>query len=134
MKKYVKEEIIPLYSSYTKENLMHNRFVKDDLKAGMCTVNNMKFYQKVPGLGQKRNVGLTYSILADIYFKIVPLGMCTGIPSFFPCFKSTMEVIFLNAVPLVIPFGCQTVSKRRPFSFILNLGSKAKSQGAKSSE
>jgi hypothetical protein len=26
------------------------------------------------------------------------LGTYTAIPSFFPCFKSTMEVIFLNAV------------------------------------
>jgi hypothetical protein len=29
---------------------------------------------KVSGLGQKRNAGLTYSILAAIFFKIVSLG------------------------------------------------------------
>jgi hypothetical protein len=33
-----------------------------------------RFYRKVPELGQKRNVGLTYSILAAISFKIVSLG------------------------------------------------------------
>jgi hypothetical protein len=38
-------------------------------------------------------------------------------------------------VPLAVPFGCQTLfQKRRPFSFILNLGNKAKSHGAKSGE
>jgi hypothetical protein len=55
-------------------------------------------YQKVPGLGQKRNAGLTYSMLAAISFKMVSLGMYTVILTFFPRFKSTMEVIFLNAV------------------------------------
>jgi hypothetical protein len=54
-------------------------------------------YQKVPGLGKKMNAGLTYSILAAHSFKTVSLGMYTEIPKFFPCFKSTMEVIFLNA-------------------------------------
>jgi hypothetical protein len=39
-------------------------------------------HQKVPGLGQKRNVGLTCSILAAISFKIVSLGPYTTIPSF----------------------------------------------------
>jgi hypothetical protein len=33
----------------------------------------MTGYRKVPGLGQKRNAGLTYSILAAISFKIVAL-------------------------------------------------------------
>jgi hypothetical protein len=32
----------------------------------------------------------------------------------------------------VIPFGCQTLSKCHPFSFIFNLGNKTKSQGTKS--
>jgi hypothetical protein len=54
-------------------------------------------YQKVPGLGQKRNAGLTYSILTAISFKMVSLGMYTAIPSFFLLFKSTVEVISLNA-------------------------------------
>jgi hypothetical protein len=31
----------------------------------------MRFYRKVSKLGQKRNAGLTYSILAAISFKIV---------------------------------------------------------------
>jgi hypothetical protein len=55
-------------------------------------------YRKFAGLGQKRNADLTYSILAAISFKIVSLGTYTAIPSFLPCFKSTVEVIFLNAV------------------------------------
>jgi hypothetical protein len=55
-------------------------------------------YRKVPGLGQKRNGGLTYVVLAAISFKIVSLGTYAVIPSFFPCFKSAMEVMFLNAV------------------------------------
>jgi hypothetical protein len=62
----------------------------------LCSDHCMRFYQKVPGLGQKRNAGLTYSILAVISFKIVYLGTYTAIRSFFPHFKSTMEVIFLN--------------------------------------
>jgi hypothetical protein len=39
-----------------------------------------ELYHKVPGLGQRRNTGLTYSILAVISFKIVSLGMYTVIP------------------------------------------------------
>jgi hypothetical protein len=35
---------------------------------------------KTPGLGQKRNAGLTYSILAAISFKIISLGTYTVIP------------------------------------------------------
>jgi hypothetical protein len=54
--------------------------------------------RKVPGLGQKINAGLTYYILAAISFKIVSLGTYTAIPSFFPHFSSTVEVIFLSAV------------------------------------
>jgi hypothetical protein len=45
-------------------------------------------YREVPGLGQKRNSGLTYSILTAISFRIVSLGMHTAIPWFFPHFKS----------------------------------------------
>jgi hypothetical protein len=40
-------------------------------------------YWKVPGLGQKRNADLTYSILAAISFKIVSLGTYIAIPLFF---------------------------------------------------
>jgi hypothetical protein len=64
----------------------------------------MTFYQKVPGLVQKINAGLTYSILAVIPYKIVSSGMYTAIPSFFPGFKSTVEVIFLNAVEYCLRF------------------------------
>jgi hypothetical protein len=63
----------------------------------------MGFWIGVRGLGQKRNAGLTYSILAAI-FKMVSLGMYTVIPSFFPRYKSTMEVIFLNAVEYHLRF------------------------------
>jgi hypothetical protein len=58
----------------------------------------MRFYWKVPGLYKNINAGLTYSILAAFSFKIVSLGMYTGILSFFACFKSTVEEIVLNAV------------------------------------
>jgi hypothetical protein len=99
------------------------------------SVSFMRCYLKVPGLGKKGNAGLTYSILAAISFKIVSLGMYTVFPSFFPCFKSKMKVIFLNAAEyrLRFPLDVDTVSKFHPFSFILNLGNKVKSQGARSS-
>jgi hypothetical protein len=61
-------------------------------------------YQKVPGLGQKGNAGLTYSILAAISFKIVSLGTFSATPSFFPRFKSSVDVIFLNAVEYRLQF------------------------------
>jgi hypothetical protein len=51
-----------------------------------ATTAHMRCCQKVPGLGQKRNAGLTYSILAAISFKIVSLGMYTAVPLFFPPF------------------------------------------------
>jgi hypothetical protein len=63
----------------------------------------MRLYWKVPGLGQKRNAGLTYSILAAISLKIVSLGTYTVTPSFLQCFKSTVEVIFVNAVKYHFP-------------------------------
>jgi hypothetical protein len=65
-------------------------------------------YRKVPGLGHNRKCGLIYLILAAISFKIVAIGTYTEIPIFFFYFlfiyffflrfKSTVEVIFLNAV------------------------------------
>jgi hypothetical protein len=64
----------------------------------------MRWYRKFPRPGQKRNASLTYSILAAISFKIVFLRTYTVIPSFFPHFKSTMEVIFLNAVEYHLQF------------------------------
>jgi hypothetical protein len=80
-------------------------------------------YQKVPGLGQKRNAGLTDSILAAISFKIISLGTYTAIPSFFPHFKSTVEISFLNAVeyrgwvPLDVRPCCGTSSLQFHFQF-----------------
>jgi hypothetical protein len=58
----------------------------------------MRHYRKFPGLGQKRNAGLTYSIWAAISFKIVSLGTYTAISSFFTCFKRTVEIVFLHTV------------------------------------
>jgi hypothetical protein len=71
---------------------------------GILTQNATRSYQKVPRLGQKRNTGLTYSVLAAISYKIVSLGMHTVILSFFPHFISTMEVIFHNAVEYHLQF------------------------------
>jgi hypothetical protein len=74
-------------------------------------LSDNRCYRKVSTLGQKRNAGLTYSISAAISFKIDSLGTYTVIPSFFPHFKGTVEVIFLNGVEyhLQFPFGCQTL-------------------------
>jgi hypothetical protein len=43
----------------------------------------LEVYWKVPRLGQKRNAGLTYSILAAISFKIVSLETYTAYPIVF---------------------------------------------------
>jgi hypothetical protein len=88
-------------------------------------------YWKVPGLGKKINAGLTYSILAAVSFKIVSSWMYTAIPSFFPHFKSNVQVIFLNFVEYCLRFlwMSDTVSKRCPSSFIFNFRNKVKSQG-----
>jgi hypothetical protein len=59
-------------------------------------------YRQVPRLGQKRNAGLTYSILAAISFKIISLVKYRAIPLFFPRFKTFQ-------VPLAVPFVCQTL-------------------------
>jgi hypothetical protein len=61
---------------------------------------------KAHGLSQKRNACLTCSILSANSFKIVSLGMYIAILLFFPCLKSTVEVIFINAA---IAFGYQTL-------------------------
>jgi hypothetical protein len=66
-------------------------------------------YRKVAELGQKRNAGLTYSILAAISFKMVSLGTYTAIPLFFPYFKSTAEVVFCNAVEYRLHNALKTV-------------------------
>jgi hypothetical protein len=69
----------------------------------MCMHEFVDEIHQVPGLGQKRNAGLTYSILA-----VVSFGTYTAIPSFFPCFRSTVEVIFLNAVEDRLQFRYRT--------------------------
>jgi hypothetical protein len=81
-------------------------------------------YQKVTGLGQKRNAALTYVNLTVIFFKIVSLGTYTAIPSFFPPFKSTVEVIFLNAVEyrLRFPLDIRNCFKTSPFQFYFLFG------------
>jgi hypothetical protein len=56
----------------------------------------MWYYRKVHDHVNK-NAGFTYSILAAISFKIDSLGKYTMTPSVFKHFKSTVEVIFLNA-------------------------------------
>jgi hypothetical protein len=61
-------------------------------------------YRKVPGLDPKRNASLTYLILAAISLKIVSLGTYTAIPSFFRCFRSTVEVTFCNAIEYLLRF------------------------------
>jgi hypothetical protein len=85
-------------------------------------------YRKFPGLGKKkkRNVGLTYSILAVIAFKIVSLGTYTAISPFFPRFKSTVEVIFLNTVEnrLRFPLDVRHCFKTSSFQFHFQFGGK----------
>jgi hypothetical protein len=90
--------------------LTHRTKRNISLSLRVLTVKKMihEVYWKVPALGQRRNAGLTNAILAAVSFKIVSLGMHTAIPSFFPEFRSTMEVIFLNAMEYrFVPFGCQ---------------------------
>jgi hypothetical protein len=84
-------------------------------------------YWKVPGLGQKRNAGLTYLILAAISFKTVSLGAYTVIPSFFPCYKNTVEVIFLNVVEycLRFPLDVSHCFKTSPLQFHLQFGTQS---------
>jgi hypothetical protein len=66
-----------LNKNYLKRD---ERMTKFSLLEGLNKNQYMRFYRKVPGLGQKRNAGLTYSILAAISFKIFSFGMCRAIP------------------------------------------------------
>jgi hypothetical protein len=81
---------------------------------------------KLPDYVQKVNDGLTKSILAAISFRIVFLETYTAIPSFFPRFKGTMEVSFLNAVehhlqfPLDVRQCFKTSSLQFQFQFVLS--------------
>jgi hypothetical protein len=59
-------------------------------------------YRKVPGLGQKW--WLTLLNFCAISLKIVSLGTYTAIQWFSPRFRSTVEVIFLNAVEYHLRF------------------------------
>jgi hypothetical protein len=65
--------------------------------------------RKVPGLGQKRNAGLTYSVLAAISFKVVTLGTYTAILWFFSTLQKQRGSHFPKCcrIPHTIPFGCQ---------------------------
>jgi hypothetical protein len=77
----------------------------------------------------QKNAGL----LDAMSFKIFSLATYTAIQSVFIfTHQNTVEVIFLNAVQYRLRFPL--VSKRRQFSFIFNLGNKAKSQEAKYGE
>jgi hypothetical protein len=71
---------------------------------GNATTTSIRCIGKFPDYIKKRNTGLTYSILAAISFKIVSLGTYTAMPQFFPSFKSTVQVIFLNAVEYRLRF------------------------------
>jgi hypothetical protein len=91
----------------------------------------MRCYQKVPGLGQKINAGLIYTILAAISFKSY-LGNIYNDPIVF----STLQKAPWKSLSLMLSgTTCDSlwmpdvVSKRRPFTFIFNLGNKVKTQG-----
>jgi hypothetical protein len=83
-------------------------------------------YRKVPELGQKRNSGLTYSILATISF-----GTYTAILSFFPSFKSTVEVILINAVEycLRFPLDVRRCLKMSSLQFHFQFGKQSENTG-----
>jgi hypothetical protein len=83
---------------------------------------HMRYYQKVPGLGQKRYAGLTYSIFAAISFKIVSLGMYTAIPSFFPRFKSTWKSLSFVEYHLQFPLDVRHCFKTPSLQFHFKFG------------
>jgi hypothetical protein len=83
-------------------------------------------YLKVPGLGQKRNDCLNYSILAVISF-----GTYTVIPWFFPRFRRTVEVTFLNAVEyhFRLPLDVKHCFKMSSLQFHFQLGKQSEITG-----
>jgi hypothetical protein len=85
----------------------------------------------VLGLGKTRNAGFTYSILAAIPFQIVSLGTYTAISSFFPCFKSNVEVIFPTAVEyqLRLPLDVRQSFKTSSLQFHFQFGKKSEITG-----
>jgi hypothetical protein len=103
---------------------------------GLPCANTIQGASESSQIRSTKNAGLTYLILSAISFKIVSLGTYTEIPSFFPCFKSTIEVIFLNAVEyrFAIPFGCQILLQKIIPSVSFSIGKTAKSWGAKSNK
>jgi hypothetical protein len=86
-------------------------------------------YRNVPGLGQKRNAGLTYSILAAISFKIVSLGTCTVIPSFFSTLQKHWKSFYAVKYCLQFPLDVRHCFKTLSLHFNFNLGNKPKSRG-----
>jgi hypothetical protein len=90
---------------------------------------------EVLGLG-KKNAGLTYSILGAISLKMASLGTYTVSPSFFPRFKSILEVIFLNAVEYRSLFSLDITCcfKTLSLQFHFKFGKQSEITGAISSE
>jgi hypothetical protein len=96
----------------------------------------MRFYLKVPGLGQKKKRQLNLLNFGGHLLQNRLLGLYTVIPSFLPCLKSTIEVIFHNAVEyhLQFPLDVGHCSKTSSLQFYFQFGKKAESQWAKSSK
>jgi hypothetical protein len=88
-------------------------------------------YRKIPGLSEKRYAGLTYSILTITSFIIVSLGRYTAILSFFPQFKSTVELIFFNDIEyrLHIPLDVRHRSKTSSLQFHFQLRKRSEITG-----
>jgi hypothetical protein len=95
-----------------------------------------KVYQKALGLGQKRNAGLTYSILAATSFKIVSLGAYTAIPLFFARFQNIVEAIFVNAVEyrLRFPLDVRHCFKMSSLQLHFQFGKHSEITGTKAGE
>jgi hypothetical protein len=98
---------------------------------GLLCANTIQGELESSRFGQQRYAGLTYLILSAISFKIVSLGMYTKNPSFFPCFKSTMEVIFLNAVEycLQFPLDVRYCFKKSSLQFHFQFGKEQNHRG-----
>jgi hypothetical protein len=95
-----------------------------------CLTNQKKvnmlltYYWKVPGLGQKRDGGWTYSILVAISFNICVLWNVYSNPIFFHASKAPWKSLYLMLSSTACNFLWMSdiVSKRHHFSFIFNLG------------
>jgi hypothetical protein len=103
----------------------NHRFMSCSFRTG-----DTRCYRNVPGLGQKRNAGLTYSILVVIFFKIISLGTYTAILLFFHTLEAPWKSFFLIlSVLLAIPFGCQTLLQMSSHQFHFQFGKKSKITG-----